>query len=115
MDHAAPLQPVEPLRITVGYGFTPCDPLDPRDDTIAVGHENGFAPLHLAQVIAEALSELGDLYYLHRCALWLNRPLREIPVEDVRAVPGHHALAAQDRLERPLDVADPVRDAGEIR
>src|SRR5215472_3972129 len=49
-----------------------------------------------------------------RCDMLSPRALREIPIEDLGAVPCHDALLTENLLERALHVRDAVRSAREV-
>ncbi len=68
-----------------------------------------------AYVVTKKGKKAHVTYHLKRRLVPHQGPLGEVPVENVRTVPGDHAFAAQDHLEGALDVANAVRDARQVR
>ena len=61
-NDATTLQAIQPLGVVSRDGRMGAGALDPRNDAIAITHEDGLAALHSPQVVAQTILELSNLY-----------------------------------------------------
>jgi hypothetical protein len=60
-DHTAPLETIQPLGVVARGRRQGAGALDPRDDAIAITHEDGLTALNPPQVVAQTVFQLGNL------------------------------------------------------